>query len=89
MSPHKPSKHPLEDKPHCAKFTSHFIWEAETDGVGCADEELRRYGDPVLHVGVDALSQAGQRDEALDEGPREGQAGRGQDGPPQADLDLH
>ena len=66
--------------------TPHLIWEAETDGVGGADEKLRRDGHPVPDVGLDALPEAGQRDEALDEGAREGEAGRGKDGPAEADL---
>ena len=64
----------------------YLIWEAETNWVCGADEELRRNGQPISEVGVDALLEAGQRDEALDEAARQGQAGRGQHRPPQPHL---
>ena len=63
-----------------------LVGQAETKGVGGADEKLRRYRHPISDVTVDVLLESGERDEALNEGARKGEGGRSEDGPAEPNL---
>ena len=68
------------------KTLTHLVWQTKDERASDADQELSHERHPILHALIHALLEARERDEALHEGSREGEARRGQDGPAEPDL---